>query len=181
MDHYEVNNPSGVAHLMGHLSRYVDPSDHQCDPTDFEQWHLWREYSSVDGKLILKPGTLWWHKDAAWKVPLAFVAVVERVQGSHLRFAVVIPPLEARISSTGSKKNSAIQWVQFTSRAMMLDAPPTEAQMQTHLCFRPAAAEVVDGLPPPPVLPSYDIMPSDRGRAQVHQQGNEHPKSQVPD
>ena len=151
MDHYEVNRPCGVTLLMGHLTRYVNPADHPSVPNGGDQWHLWREYRSVCGKLILKPGTLWYHKDAAWKVPVAFVAVVERVVGTHLRYAVVIMPPGLRVQTT--KGTSEFQWVCFVSKSVMQDAPPTEVKNQEQLCFRPAGIEVV--------LPSYDIMPSD--------------------
>ena len=132
---------------MGYLTCYVD-----LEVEDGKQWHCWRQYTSMCGKLTLKPGTLCWHKDAGWKTPVAFVAVVERVTPPVLRFAVVIPPLASRVTT-----KRAMQWVAFTSRTDCEGAPPTEATNQKGLCFRPAA---VDALPGPPNH-TYDIIPTD--------------------
>ena len=60
--------------------------------------------------------------------------------------------MEARL-----RADKLLQWVAFTTRTAMQDAPPTEVVMQKSLCFRPVA---VDGLPGP-LSPTYDIMPSD--------------------
>ena len=63
----------------------------------------------------------------------------------------------------------------------MLGAPPTEVELQNHLCFRPAAAKAVDGLPALPVLPSYDIMPSDEAVLKFINRGTsiQSPKYQI--
>ena len=146
MECYPVRSPIGdLKRLMGYLSGYMAPREP-------EQWHCWRIYTSACGKLVLKPGTFWWHKDAGWKSPLCFVAVVERVELPRLRFAVVIPPPDARVYS-----GKLLQWVAFTTRTGMLDAPVTLVAMQKALCFRPVAAH---GMPGPP-LAACDTMCSD--------------------
>ena len=149
MERYLVKNLTqrrGEAAGMGYLTCYVVE-----EVEDGKQWHCWRQYTSVCGKLTLKSGTLCWHKDAGWKTPVAFVAVVERVS-DRIRYAVVIPPLTSRVT-----KKRSMQWVAFTSRTDCQGAPPTEATNQKNLCFRPAA---VDALPGPPNH-TYEIILGD--------------------